>query len=154
MAVACFDDNTVMIFFGDGSGGFGEYPDIIPVGASPHSIVVADFNSEAPQLVIEDIHADTVLHFTIKNVGNTDATNIEINVAIEGGFFILHREITLEESILTSGSSTEKDVSIFGVGLGIFTEIPVITIDVLCDEGASTMASLVAKIFLSRIMIQ
>ncbi len=93
------------------------------------------------------------LTLNITNIGDFDATNTVLSVTIKYGFFILQREFIEDIGSIESHSSVIRDIPIFGIGLGIINRKPLIRMNVTCDEGVYDQKSIVAKIFLNKIII-
>jgi acetyl-CoA acetyltransferase len=55
--------------------------------------------------------------------------------------------------MLDPGESAEVPVSVFGIGLGILTDMPTITVNATCAEGSTANATANAKILLILVII-
>ena len=108
----------------------------------------------APELSIESITGGFGVTSVIKNIGYADATNITLNITIEGGLIIKLPIINYEIESLEANESMGITMQVFGIGLGIFTPIPEMTIGVECDEGSKDESSVEAKIFFILVTVQ
>jgi hypothetical protein len=126
-----------------------EYGAVGPNGS--HTITIE--RVPMPELNIKSIEGGTGITAIIENVGDGDATDLDVNINITGGFIIYPREYEFPDTI-DAGDSVEIEISVFGIGLGIFTPMPEITVTVTCDEESSDEESVEARIFLNRVTIQ
>lgn len=108
-----------------------------------------------PDLDITAIEGGKGVLATFENVGDADATNIHWDITIDKGFFFLSRKSSGNIATLESDQSSEIHMSIFGMGLGKIFELPIITIDIKCDEGFSAFdkKSINSTIFLSTVTL-
>lgn len=106
-----------------------------------------------PELEIHSILGGTGITAVLNNTGWGDATAISWNISITGGFFVSPRVTSDSIATLTSHTSTELKMSVFGIGLGILFPMPVITVHATCAEGASAVKSIEAKILFSKVII-
>jgi len=104
-----------------------------------------------PELVIESITGGNGVTAVIKNVGNGDATNVEWDITIVGGLLLFTDESS--GIIDTLAPDATEEVTLIGetflgigIGLGILTDIPEITVHAICDEGSSAEESITARI--------
>jgi hypothetical protein len=110
---------------------------------------------EFPIIRLGDITGGTTgVSVVISNVGTVDATNVEWNIRIDGGLFMIPREKSGIESLISIGDSKEINMSVFGVGLGIITKIPRITVAVGTTDGGTIQQTATAQIFLSNVNIK
>lgn len=79
-------------------------------------------------LKIENISGGLGLTVVIKNEGDIDVSDITLSIDATGGFIVILPTKYYYIPLLPSAKSTEIRIKIFGIGLGIFTEIPKITI--------------------------
>jgi photosystem II stability/assembly factor-like uncharacterized protein len=91
---------------------------------------------------------------TVANVGDGDATNVTCSIAIAGGFIIKPKDFSGAQATLASGANFVVAGAPKGIGMGIITPIPTITIDVTCAEGVNATKTVPAKIFFSKITLQ
>lgn len=91
---------------------------------------------------------------TVENVGDANATEVTCHITIAGGLFMTPKEFSGSQAILGIGRNFTVLGVPKGIGLGIFTPIPTITINVNCTEGISATKTIQAKIFFSRVTIQ
>ena len=108
--------------------------------------------AEVPDLKFE-FEGGKGLTVTIKNVGFGDATNVDWSITIEGGLIIIPREDSGTIATLESGGEEEVTMSVFGIGLGIITDIPAFTASAECDEGDSEESTKTGKVFLNRVIL-
>ena len=90
----------------------------------------------------------------IKNVGDGDVTNVKWNITIDGGLIIIPRTDSGDLGTLAPGQSANVTFGPMGIGLGIITAMPKITVGVECAEGSSIEKSADARIILFFVMIQ
>ncbi|MFA5102578.1 MAG: hypothetical protein WC525_05450, partial [Candidatus Thermoplasmatota archaeon] len=88
------------------------------------------------------------------NVGEAAATNVDCNIGITGGLFIIPKEFTGNQATLGVGQTVSILCKPKGIGLGLLKPIPSIQMDVTCDEGISATKTSTAKIFFSNVKIQ
>jgi hypothetical protein len=88
---------------------------------------------------------------TIKNVGEVDATNVNVAITIEGGFIIRPKAFSGTQASLGIGSNFTVSGAPKGIGLGLFTPMPKIKVHVTCDENVTADKSAEAKIILTRV---
>lgn len=74
---------------------------------------------------------------TVNNVGTADATNVELNIVMEGGIILVPSGGAASATLgdIAAGASASAKTNVFGIGK------PVITIDATCDEGATATAT-------------
>ncbi len=99
-----------------------------------------------PVLVIESISGGLGLTAVIKNIGNADAAGINWSVTIEGGLFIFPREFSGTLESLDPGESAEIKIKIFGIGLGILTDIVRIIVTVSAPNANTVEEIATAKV--------
>ncbi len=103
--------------------------------------------SAAPRLKIEDITANgNGITITIKNVGNIDVSNVELDVESEGGIFISLPKTHYKLSMLSAGSSTSIQISILGFGIGQLTEYPKFTFTIRSPDVPTVVGKATAKV--------
>lgn len=107
-----------------------------------------------PKLTIDSISGGKGILVTFKNSGAGDATEVEWSMTIDGGFLILTKEASGSIDTIVAGETKDVEIRVLGIGLGFFTELPVITINVDCLEGSSDETSVDAKIIIFRVTIQ
>ncbi len=74
--------------------------------------------SSASKLKIEDITGGIGLSFILKNEGNSDVTNIELNIECIGKFMKILSPNYIKIPLLAAGKSTEIKVKLSGLGFG------------------------------------
>ena len=107
-----------------------------------------------PDVVIDSITGGLGVTAVIKNVGDANATDVNWSITIDGGFIILTEEATGVIDTLAPDESAEVNMSVLGIGLGIFTDMPMITVGAECAEGATAEDTVTAKIILIFVMLQ
>jgi len=89
----------------------------------------------------------------VTNVGDKAATNVTVHSTVTGGFFLKPKEFTTTFATGAVGGDLAMNCTVKGIGLGIITPIPSITIDVTCGEGVTATKTIQAKIFFSKVTI-
>jgi len=107
-----------------------------------------------PELIIESITGGNGITAVIKNIGDGDATDVDWEIVIEGGLIILPKSAEGSFSTIAAGESEEVTMSVIGIGLGIITDIPEITVTAECAEGSSAEGNETASIFIFNVEIQ
>jgi len=107
-----------------------------------------------PILEIGAITGGNGITAVIKNVGNADATDVEYNIAIEGGLIITPRADSGDLGTIAPGDSETVTFGPIGIGLGILTPMPKITVTAECAEGSSAEKSAEARIILFFVLMQ
>jgi hypothetical protein len=74
---------------------------------------------------------------TVNNIGNADATNCELNIAMEGGIILAPSGGIATHALgdIVAGGTASAKTNVFGIGK------PVITLEVTSDEGATATAT-------------
>ena len=116
--------------------------------SNTHDIEIIGF----PEFSIE-INGGTGINTVIKNIGTSEATHVDYEITIEGGFFVYPRSDSSTIPSLAANESYDISKTVFGFGLGYLTPIPVITISVDCSEGSSAVQNATAKIFFTTVTI-
>ena len=107
-----------------------------------------------PEFEIGTITGGKGVAVAIKNVGDGNATNVKWDITIDGGFIIIPRTDSGELGTLAPDQSANVTFGPMGIGLGIITAMPKITVTVTCDEGPSAEKSAEARIILFFVIIQ
>lgn len=81
-----------------------------------------------PYLTFGTISGGIGLTIEIKNIGEIDAHNIEVDIQTTNGVFITSLPSHYQIPLLSAGDSTEKSIRVWGVGLGFFTSLPKLTL--------------------------
>jgi PKD repeat protein len=105
-------------------------------------------------LEIGNITGGKGVMFAIKNIGNGDATDVEYDITIDGGLIIIPRTDSGNLGTLSPGQSANLTFGPKGIGLGIITPMPKITVTTTCAEGSSAEKSTEARIILLFVLIQ
>lgn len=90
---------------------------------------------------------------TIKNVGDAHATNISRAIFVSGGLLIKPRRLLDDIPVLAPGESTEVTMHVRGIGLGLFSQIPTITVILVFGDDQSMEESATARILFSHVWI-
>jgi uncharacterized repeat protein (TIGR01451 family) len=102
-----------------------------------------------------DFTDGTGFTITIKNVGTADATNVEYSIIIEGGLIILPaKEFSDTIASIPSGDSSDILLELKGIGFGILTAMPSLTIIIDCDEEVTAEKSDEFRLFLTKTTLQ
>ncbi|UCD14264.1 MAG: hypothetical protein JSW60_02290 [Thermoplasmatales archaeon] len=109
---------------------------------------------EEPELAIGSITGGKGIKAEIKNNGFADATNVVYDITISGGLIIIPKTDSGDLGTITPGESKEVTMSPIGIGLGIITPIPQITVTAECTEGSSAEKSANARIILFFVQIK
>jgi len=108
-----------------------------------------------PNPILEiEITGGKGITIVISNVGDLMATNVEWNMTIDGGFFINPMGESGDIPTIDFGDSNEVPITVFGIGLGILSNIPIITVTAECAEGAFAEVNATARILFSRVFLQ
>jgi Photosynthesis system II assembly factor YCF48 len=91
---------------------------------------------------------------SVENVGDANATEVTCDITITDGLFMTPKEFSGSQANLGIGKNFTVLGTPKGIGLGILTPIPTITINVGCTEGISATKTVQAKIFFSKVTIQ
>jgi len=91
---------------------------------------------------------------TVKNVGSAPATDVELNITVEGGFIILNGEASGTVSSLGVNDTAEIKLFPIGFGLGIILDMPTITVTADASEIDPVEDSVEAKIIGPLVLIQ
>jgi hypothetical protein len=121
--------------------------------SDPLTIMI--FPASEPELVIDSITGGLGLSVAIRNVGTANATDVDMEMVIENGLFVFPRK--LGEHIVDEFPPDEthnNSVALFGIGLGIVTEIPTILVRVNASNADMIEESVIAKIFGPFVLIQ
>ena len=106
-----------------------------------------------PTLTIESVTGGKGITVVIKNVGNADATGVEYDITIEGGLIIIPKTDSGDLGTLVPGQSVNVTFGPMGIGLGIITPMPKITVAAECTEGSSDETIRNGRIILFRVLI-
>jgi hypothetical protein len=90
-------------------------------------------------LKIESIEDGMGITPTIKNIGVANATDVAITLNATGGFFVIVPPEPSEIPFLGVEENESITLSVFGIGLGILTDLPMFTITVEAP-GANTVS--------------
>jgi hypothetical protein len=100
--------------------------------------------NEQLEIFVKDGRGLTV---EICNNGDIDAQNIQLTVDVEVGKLIIIPKKIYEIPYLVAGKSTEVHVSIFGLGLAIFFEHPLISVTVNSPGFKTVWTKVLTKLF-------
>ena len=111
------------------------------------------FKKESPDLVIESIEGGKGVTVVVANNGNGNASALDVTITVEGGLLILVGEYDYPET-LAAGESAEISLSVIGIGLGIFTPMPEITVTAECAEGSTAEETAEATVLFFTVTLQ
>lgn len=118
---------------------------------SSTSLQVSESNrtNETEPLEILEIFVKDGRGLTVEicNSGSINAENILLNVDVEVGNLVIIPKKIYEISYLAPGKSTEVHVSIFGLGLGIFFDHPLISVTVSSPGFKTNWTKVFIKLF-------
>jgi hypothetical protein len=77
-----------------------------------------------PYLTLGAITGGLGLSIEIKNIGENDAENVEVDIQTSKGIFVKSIPDTLQIARIPAGSSVERRIRLWGIGLGLFTDLP------------------------------
>ncbi|MFH1101860.1 MAG: PKD domain-containing protein [Methanobacteriota archaeon] len=109
--------------------------------------------SKPASLRIESISGGRGVTVVMKNIGEFNVSDVEMDISIVGGVFMYLPTMKYEFSLVNPGESEKIVVPVLGFGFGVFTGIPTIVITVRASEVASVTESVYAKIMFSRVII-
>jgi hypothetical protein len=112
-------------------------------GTELFTVSVTIISSE--KLEIESICGGLGISTLIKNKGDKDAVNVEVSVSIDGGLIIFPKETHRTVSI-SAGESKELNAHVFGFGLGILGEQPLVTVTINSPHTDPVSKSISARI--------
>ena len=118
----------------------------------PHEIIIEEI-PPIKWLEIISITGGKGLTVTVKNCAVENATNIIISLTIEGGLFSYIPQSELSIPSLQPGETSTVDILVYGIGLGIITPLPQLSISAKCDEWSKAETSREAKILASLILL-
>ena len=85
-------------------------------------------NVVSPKLDIISINGGLGLTVELKNTGEANATNVKCDFVIEGGLIIIPKEKSFTIGNLEVDETVSITMNMFGIGLGINSDKPIITI--------------------------
>ena len=100
-------------------------------------------------LEIKEIRGGLGITAVIENIGETTtASDEEWSITIDGGFIIIPRESSGTIETLTAGESEEIVMLVLGVGFGLLTDMPTITVTV-GNEETTTNARIIGPLVIT-----
>ena len=87
------------------------------------------------------------LNVEIRNSGDIEAENIQLNVDVEIGKIVIIPKKIYEIPYLDAGESTQLHISVFGIGSGIFFEHPFISLTVNAPGFDTVWTKVLTKLF-------
>ena len=105
-----------------------------------------DIFLDSPSLKIEDIRGGLGLLVAIRNDGESDLSNIVLNINVSGGLIIKLPIENYETPLLPIGETVEERIEISGIGLGLITDMPEIMITISALEIAPFKIRVAARI--------
>jgi hypothetical protein len=88
---------------------------------------------------------------TVKNVGDAEATGVVCNIEITGGLFLKPKTFTGSQTTLAIGANFTIPCAPKGIGLGILTPMPSISMNADCNENVTASLTQAAKIFFTQV---
>ena len=67
---------------------------------------------------------------------------------------MINRNFSGNISVIAPGGHEEFSVDVFGIGLGFLTDLPLITVEAICQEGSSADDSTDARIILTTVITE
>jgi hypothetical protein len=98
-------------------------------------------------LKIENIAGGRGINGIIKNIGDTNILNISIQIDVNEGLILIPLTTDYEIPILHVGESTDLNIRLFGLGMGIITNPPEIKITIETPDNNIIEITVIAKIF-------
>jgi parallel beta-helix repeat protein len=130
----------------DDGDGIGDTPYAIPGGMNQdHYPLMTPYGF--PILDIVEITGGLGLKVVLENRGDVMADGVEMKISILGGFLVIPREMNTGLKGLAPGEQSTLRMFIVGIGLGIMSEIPMISV-----TANATGASPIEKITPARIV--
>ena len=122
---------------------------------STHDFILTSSDPK-PEFEIVEIKGGIGLTVLIKNVGNADATNIAYQIDHGGGLFLRTTKWTGQVLDIPAGETgTLYTGGIrFGIGLGILTDIPWITVTISAPDADTIKRTVTAKTFGAVVILQ
>jgi hypothetical protein len=111
------------------------------------SSTITIYPASEPELIIDSIEGGLGVSFVVKNIGTANATDVHWEMDIQDGLFISSRDF--EDTIFGEIPPSEilnASVNLFGIGLGLLTEIPTIIIRVNASNADMVEESIMGKI--------
>ena len=118
----------------------------IKIDVEKSSTLQNDIFLDSPSLKIEDIRGGLGLLVAIRNDGESDLSNIVLNINVSGGLIIKLPIENYETLLLPIGETVEERIEISGIGLGLITDMPEIMITISALEIAPFKIRAVARI--------
>jgi len=81
-----------------------------------------------PYITFGTITGGLGLTIEIKNIGEDDAENVEVTVEATSGVIVKSNPNHYQVPLLPAGGSTKKNIRLWGLGLGLFTTLPRVTL--------------------------
>jgi len=99
-----------------------------------------------PDLEIESLNGGLGATVVLANTGNSSATDVVVNLTIENGWKIFPRDVSKSIGTVPSDDSVKIQFLVFGIGLGILTDMPTITVSAECAERVNDTKIVNAKV--------
>ena len=100
-----------------------------------------------PYLTFENIYGGNGLNIKIKNIGNRNTEDIELSVEVVGGLFVLIPKKNYVFPYLAYNDSIEVKIKIWGISLGIVTDLPKIKVTIKGSNLKTRGKNIVVRIF-------
>ena len=103
---------------------------------------------------LRDIKGGFGLTVIVKNIGGAPATDLRLTVTVVDGLFVYNRNIIHAVGNIDGGESIKVPIQMFGIGLGILTDIPTITLTADSVDTDTTEESISAMIIGPIVILQ
>ncbi|MCJ7571239.1 MAG: hypothetical protein MUO82_05115 [Candidatus Thermoplasmatota archaeon] len=111
---------------------------------------------QKPELEIVEIKGGIGLTVLIKNVGTADATHVAYHLEHGGGFFLRTKEWDMDLPDISVGETYTLKTGFvrYGIGLGIITSMPWITISIRAHDADIITENVSVKTFGALVILQ
>jgi hypothetical protein len=106
-----------------------------------------------PVLEVTEISGGKGITIVITNVGFSNATDVSYMINITGGLYLSKRSDAGTLGSLVKDQSATTTFLFKGIGLGILSAIPTITVTATCAEDVSTVRAVHAKVFFGQVTV-
>jgi len=131
-----------------------DYGQIVGIGYRTDIGIRAFLMTPALPILNINVKGGKGITASIDNTGFASATNVTWSITVDGGLIIRGKETTGSIGTIAVGETSTILGAPKGIGLGLFSPIPNIKIDVTCTEGVTVTKTIPAKIFFSKVIIQ
>ncbi len=105
-------------------------------------------------IMVESLTGGNGVTANIKNFGTADAIDVVLNVSVEGGLFILLPTMYYEFDSIGPGEVINQQIPIVGIGLGLISDMPEITVSAQCSMGTNDTKSIDAMVIINNVIVQ